>query len=457
MLLLYKVTLRFLAVVASMQICVTLTAQHLVFTSANTKIEAPLSIRPVVSGYLPANVNLLGDNYRVKDLRNQLTGRTICSLPDSVLRSSIDPVLLITNEFFCAYDAIQVVPGSIILVPVDSNELSTASLPHFDEEDDTFGPVYIFAISNEAMNELDAYKTQLDSIVFNPDGNPVFSNYASTPTYHLAEDMSVVLPCRNVEPYTVAITLVPDHSLEVTINADSSNVYFPGFLEFGRGFFDVKSFRSYSEEYNQNNIQFSVVSGELGDHISFKPRCEGIDSFLVSIVIEKVDTSTTCIVQTEFPFEIFTEDETLESFVNNDGFHFVNLPFSSQPLAFVSAVDSLEELPSGRPPKYRPYYAYDNWFFDLVVASREGCDALNSDLNGGGVITNTKEIADIESNTSKCSFEQIDTYYRCGTHKDSEVKLLSHFFPLRLYLPSTFDVVQCKNGDQSQIVPALRN
>jgi len=454
MLLLFKHIFHLFLIVICTQLPVKLVAQQLAFNSRTTTVEVPLSIRPVVSGYLPAYTNLLEENYDVLDLRAQLTGSTICRLPDSLLQNSTDAVLLITNEFFCGYTASQVAPGSIILVPVDSNDLATASLPHFDEEDDTFGPVYIFAISNEAMSELEQIMEELESIVFEPNGKPVFSNYSSSPTYHLAEDMVLTLPCRRNQAYSVGVTLPSDHVVEIVINADSSNIYFSGFLDFGRGFFDYKSFRYYDQLYSEDEIKFNAISGELGDHIRFKPRCEGIDSFSVSVDLEKVDTSKSCWIDAAFPFEVVAQNEVLASSQRN-GRHGLNLPFDSRPIIFVSDVDSLAELPSGRPQDYKPYYAYDNWFFDLVIASDGGCRSLNADLNGGDFSSSIDESLESSINTAICSFHKKYSSYTCTTHIHADVEMLSDYIPLHLYLPKGLDVAHCKVGDQNQIVRAI--
>jgi len=428
------------------------TGQYLSINTMNGEnYMCPLSLRSFDAGYFPPHTNLLNENYELHDLR-PLTW--ICNPADSVLSSAEKPILLITREWPCLYSATSIKPGTVVLMEVDSNEISGAKIGSFDNNSERFGPAYVIATSRQCISELYPQISSIESVEFIPDGQPVYWNRGTYPTYFVSETMDLQLPCVQDTEFHVAITLLPGMNLEMKVEDDQESDFNFSWMTFGHGLVDRRSKR-YDPVQNGSDLVYNVSSGTIGDLIQIEPRCSGVDSFDLSIMIEPVDITDSCMLKTNYPFEVAKSLDTTNS-VQAGGQYILTIPLSNTPISFISEADDLKELPNRDPQgRHKSYYVYDDFMFDLVIGSQGACDQLNFDLNGG-FPSSTSSPIDQTSQSEKCHLVSFHEGYSCSTHATAEVIMLSDYFTLELLLPHLLDVAHCKGGDQNQIVPAIR-
>lgn len=428
-------------------------SQHLSISTANDKnFLCPLSLRSFDAGYLPSQTNLLGSNYEFHDIRPL---SLICDPANSVLNSAEEPVLLITKEWPCRYDATTVGPGSIVLLTIDSNEISGAAIGSFHNNSEQFGPAYVIATSKQCIDELYPQIDIIESVEFKPDGKPVYWNRANNPSYFISESMELNLPCVQDSPFTLAVTVLSENNLELAFTKDQSAEFEFSFMTFGHGLRDRRSKR-YDPVLIGDKYIYNIAAGVHGDLIQINPRCTGVDSFLVSIDIKPVELTDSCMLQTSYPFSITERLDTMNSTQIN-GIHQLIIPLSNDPISFLSDEDDLKELPNRDPQgRHKSYYVYDDFLFDLVVGSRGACNQLNVDLNGGQVSSVSTSIQPQTEKNLKCIMTSTQDGYSCKTHLTSEVFMFSDFYSLGAVLPNLVDVARCKIGCQSIIVPAIQ-
>lgn len=426
-------------------------AQRLAFTtSSGDSFYCPLSIRPVVSGYLPAYSNLISPNYQLHDLRSL---QSICAPADSVLSSSNDQVIIISKEWPCSYTQQQLENGALLLITVDSNNLYNARIPVFENNSDQFGSAYVIATTEHCADVLNTHQNSIESIVFDPEGQPLFSNFSNTPTYHISEDIDVLLPCRSDDQFTLAMTIPPRKNLELEIHKSTSTVLEFDWLTLGRSFADRRS-KQYEPTLANDKYIYSVTAGVYGDLVQISPRCVGVDSFLVSVRIKPVVNTDSCALQTTYPFTVSDSFHTQNSISSANQYR-LTIPFKNEPISFMSDFDELKDLPSRDPQgDHKSYYAYDDFMFDLSIANLGACSQLNYDLNGGQVSSTTRIRPNRVQNEEDCNILCNNNDYNCEIHPTANILLLSDQYELGSHLPSLFDVAHCSTGNQSFIVPS---
>ncbi|MFK8056691.1 MAG: hypothetical protein AB8F78_11275 [Saprospiraceae bacterium] len=404
----------------------------------------------MVSGYLPANLNLIGDNYDVHDIR-PLTW--ICDPADSILSVTEKSIFLISDKWPCRYSPQMMEKGALVLVVVDSTELHNAGIPVFENNSDQFGPAYVIATTEQCVN---AFYPQIDNIetaIFNPQDQPVFSHFSNTPTYHISDNIEVKLPCRFNDPFTLAMTIPPQENLEIKIFKEGSSEFTFEWLTLGRSFIDRRSKR-YKPQLDNDEYHYNVSAGVYGDLVQISPRCEGVDSFQVSIKMTTTNITDSCTLQTNYPFTIVESVDTITSIQSGSQYH-LTIPISNEPITFISDIDELKELPDQNPQgDHKPYNVYDNFLFDLSIANQGACLQLNIDLNGGSVSSTTNLPSKQFVDHNECRMVSTQRGYTCRTHPHAEVVFLSDYHELGIHLPIQFDVAHCLEGRESSIVPA---
>ena len=426
-------------------------AQHLSLgTSSGEAYQCPLSIRPVVSGYLPAHTNLIGDNYQFHDIR-PLTW--ICDPADSILSSSDEPLLLISDKWPCRYTPRKMEHGALVLITVDSNELHTAGISTFENNSDQFGPAYVIATSKQCIRDISQEINSIESIVFEPENLPIYSNFSNIPTYHVSDDISLRLPCLQDNPFTLAITVNPEENLEIRLSNEGPTVLSLDWLTLGRSWIDRRSKR-YSPKEISNELIYNVSAGTFGDLVQISPRCEGVDSFSAHIIMQSVNSLDTCLIYTEYPFAISKQLDTLTAEQSGDRY-VLRIPISNSSISFLSDQDELKELPDRDPQgDHKSYYIYDDFEFNLAIGSEGACNQLNFDLNDGQVSYISRIPSKAVPKFETCQFVLSHSSYSCSTHPEGETILASDYYSLEKALPSFLDVVFCKTGEQSSLVPA---